>query len=100
MTSFKKMKLQFIIKYHTKNTYVNTLINDLIDTSLLFNVDIEFNLLKDGKYNKNSIDITPNFYSKNDEELPQNFLDFHSYYLDTYLKNEDINISLINVNSL
>lgn len=94
------MKLQFTIKYYTKNTYANILINDLIDTSLLFDIDIEFQLLKDESYNKNSIDITPNFYSKSDEEIPQNFLDFHCYYLDTYLKNEDINISLINVNSL
>lgn len=90
------MKIQFIIKSHTKNTYLNTLINDLVDTSLLFNIEIEFHFLKNGNYNKNSIDITPNFYSNNNEMIPQNYIEFHSYYLENYLQNENINIDLLN----
>ncbi|MCP4971339.1 MAG: hypothetical protein GY932_12200 [Arcobacter sp.] len=92
------MKIQFIIKHHTKNTYVNTLINDLIDTSLLFNVNIEFNLFKDKNYNENKLEITPNFYSNEVEEIPQGYLDFHGYYLENYVHNKNIDIALINVN--
>lgn len=91
------MKLQFTIKYNTKNTYTNILINDLIDTSLLFDIAIEFNLLKDKNYDKNKIDITPTFYSNEDEKIPQDYLDFHCYYLDNYLENTNLNFSLLNV---
>lgn len=90
-------KFLLTIKCHTNNTYVDTIINDLVEVSFLLEIELEFHLIKSKNYNENHIEITPDIYIKEGLSLPRNYTDFQSYYLDTYLQNTDIDIALVTI---
>ncbi len=84
------MKSYFLIEiyYNNKNIEVNKIINELIDNSLFFGVEILFQLFKKDQYFDEKILLKLSIIS--DEFMNKEQLDFYSFYLDTYFHNENI----------
>ena len=93
------MKIQFTIKSHPKNTYINSVLDNLFDLSLLFDINIEFFIIKNKKYDEKTIEIIPITFTNNEEEISQNNIDFHGAYLDKYVDDENINLGLMGLYS-
>lgn len=84
------MKSYFLIEiyYNNKNIEVNKIINELINSSLFFGVEILFQLFKKDQYFDEKILLKLSIIS--DEFMNKEQLDFYSFYLDTYFHNENI----------
>lgn len=86
------MKTYFLIEIHhnKKNTEVNKIINELIDNSLFFEVEILFQLFKKEQYHNKKILLRLSIISN--RFMTENQLNFYSFYLDTYFQDKNINI--------
>ena len=73
-----------------KNTEVNKIINELIDKSLFFEVEILFQLFKKEQYHNKKILLRLSIISN--KFMTENQLNFYSFYLDTYFQDKNINI--------
>ena len=84
------MQSYFLIEiyYNNKNIEVNKIINELINSSLFFGVEILFQLFKKDQYFDEKILLKLSIIS--DEFMNKEQLDFYSFYLDTYFHNENI----------
>jgi len=85
----------FLIEiYHNpKNEEANKIINELIDTSIFLEVEIKLQIFKDEKYPVKKILLRPLLIS--DSLITENQLKFHSFYLDNYLENKNIDIECL-----
>ena len=83
------MKSYFLIEiyYNNKNIEINKIINELIDNSLFFGVEIKFQLFKKDQYFAEKILLQLSIIS--DEFMNREQLDFYAFYLDTYFNNEN-----------
>ena len=83
------MKSYFLIEiyYNNKNIEINKIINELIDNSLFFGVEIKFQLFKKDQYFDENILLQLSIIS--DEFMNREQLDFYAFYLDTYFNNEN-----------
>ena len=89
------MKIVLTIKINYKNKSINEIINEFIDLSLLFNVNLEFNIIKNNKYSQEKVAIFPIFISNKNELIPENYRDFHCCYLEDYIYKENIDIAVL-----
>ena len=83
------MKSYFLIEiyYNNNNIEINKIINELIDNSLFFGVEIKFQLFKKDQYFDEKILLQLSIIS--DEFMNREQLDFYAFYLDTYFNNEN-----------
>jgi hypothetical protein len=83
------LKSYFLIEiyYNNKNIEINKIINELIDNSLFFGVEIKFQLFKKDQYFDEKILLQLSIIS--DEFMNREQLDFYAFYLDTYFNNEN-----------
>ena len=82
-----KSYLLIEIYYNNKNIEINKIINELIDNSLFFGVEIKFQLFKKDQYFDEKILLQLSIIS--DEFMNREQLDFYAFYLDTYFNNEN-----------
>jgi len=91
------MKIVLTIKVNNKNTFIDKIINEFIDLSLLFDVNLEFNIIKNNKYLQEKIAIFPKFISNKNELIPENYKDFHCCYLEDYIHRKNIDIAVLDI---
>ena len=83
------MKSYFLIEiyYNNKNIEINKIIDELINSSLFFGVEVLFQLFKKDQYFNEKILLKLSIIS--DEFMNREQLDFYAFYLDTYFNNEN-----------
>lgn len=91
------MKKYFLFEmfYNPKNVEVESIINELIDTSIFLEVEIKFHLFKNEKYPVERIKIIPSYCSRT--MMTEFETSFHCYYLETYLDNTNIDLLCIEI---
>lgn len=83
----------FEIYHNPKNEEVKKIINELIDTSIFLGVEIKLQIFENEKYSVEKILLRPSLIS--DNLMTENQLKFHSFYLDNYLENKNIDIECL-----
>ncbi len=85
----------FEMFYNPKNMEVESIINELIDTSIFLEVEIKFHLFKDEKYPVDKIKMIPSYCSRT--MMTEFEIGFHCHYLETYLDNMNIDLLCIGI---
>lgn len=85
----------FEMFYNPKNMEVESIINELIDTSIFLEVEIKFHIFKDEKYPVERIKIIPSYCSRT--MMTEYEIGFHGYYLETYMNHTNIDLLCIEI---